>query len=153
MPELTLIQKQRAILRRLRQATTQRALAENEAAARREVERKAADAALNQARQTAAARLAEARKASRVQAVLAWASLKHLLEQTSPSPPAPTPSADPAQELARCVETATNALGTIRENVAELQWWREAKARRHRRLAIAAAVAVIILMVIYAIYV
>jgi tetratricopeptide (TPR) repeat protein len=155
MPEPELIQRQRELLRAFRQATARRAEAEAEAVARRQAEREAADAALNQARQTAAAQLAEAHKAQEeAQAALSQASLQGLLEQTSPSPPAPTPGADPAQELARCVSIAVGAVGGsltsfgIPDAIAELQRWREAQARRHRRLAIATAVAVVILMVI-----
>jgi len=150
MPEPELIQSQREILHTFRQATAQRAQAEADAAAHRKAERKAADAALNQARQTAEDQLAEARKSrEEAQAALAQAGLQGLLGQMEPGPPMPAPGAGPAQELARCVVTATDASETIKASVVALQQWRESRAWQRRRLAFVAVVAMVVLMLIY----
>jgi tetratricopeptide (TPR) repeat protein len=145
MSEPELIQRQRELLRTFRQATARRTQAEADAEARCKAEREAADVALSQARQTAAAQLAEARKAQEeAQAALAQAGLQYLLEDTTPSPPTPTPGADPAWELARSTSTATGVPEAIRASVEALQRWREAQARR-RRLLISAAVILIVI--------
>ncbi|MEW6230988.1 MAG: WD40 repeat domain-containing protein [Chloroflexota bacterium] len=111
MSELDPLQLQREILHIFRQATAQRAQAEADAAAQ----------------------LAEARKAvETAQASLSQAGLQHLLEQTRPSPTVPRPDVDPAQELTRCVSTATGASEAIHADVEALRLWR---VRRELRLA------------------
>jgi len=131
MSEPDLIQQQRVLLRTFRQATAQRAKAETDAEACRKADGEAANTALNSARQTAAAQLAEARKAQeQVEVALTQAGLQHLLEQGKPAPPAVHPGANPAQELARSVSAAIEAPASIQASIKALQQWRIVAASR-----------------------
>jgi hypothetical protein len=156
MSEPDLLQRQCEILHAFRQATAQRAKAEADAEARRKAELEAADAALNQARQTAVAQLAKAHKAwEEAQAALDQAELQHLLEQIRPSPTIPRPGANLAQELAHCVSVTTEATASIQADIEELVLeellrWREAAASR-RSLAVAAFFVIFALLILAAV--
>lgn len=148
MSEPDLIQRQREILRTCRQATTQRAKAEADVEARRKAEREAADTALNQARHTAAAQLAQAQKAQeQAQTTLPQAGLQRLLEETRPAPPTAHSGANSVQELARSVLVATEATKSTQLGVEALQQWRRAAASRRRLLTALTAVALFIAVV------
>ncbi|MBC7264336.1 MAG: hypothetical protein H5T64_08240 [Chloroflexi bacterium] len=100
----------------------------------------------------AAVQLAEVRKAQEeAQAALDQADLQDLWEQARPSPPTASPDADPAQELARCVSTATDAPKAIQAGIEALRRWRLRAAVRRRLLITSAAVVLVFLAVVCAV--
>ena len=148
MSEPDLVQRQREILRAFRQATAQRAQAEEGAESRRQAERQQADAALSQARESAAGQLAEVQRArEEAEDILAEVDLEHLLEDSKPTSSVAGPDADPVVELARSVSVAAQVPENLDTGVEALEAWWEARTKR-RRLLVGLALFVVTVVVL-----
>jgi ribosomal protein L40E len=148
MSEPGLIQQQRAILRTFRQATNQRAKAETDAETRSKDEREAADAALNQARQTAAARLAEVQDLSeKVDNLLNEVGLTLKIDVPQVSRKQRAKADPPPRAMSACHEAATAATSDVQDALAVLIRMRVGQARLRfwqRLLLLAVGIAVLI---------
>ena len=108
-----------------------------EAETRHKTERSAADALLDRTRKTARDQLTQARDAhTQAQTALDQVKLRHLVEQSSSTPPPPTPQhdANAAQKLDRSFSLALESAQSISATVVALQEQQRKAASRRRAL-------------------
>ncbi len=133
--EPTPLQRQREILRSLRRSATRRAQVETTSKGRLEKEQESADAALDQARESASTQWVEARRArEETLSALSRLDLQHLLERSESVESNIHDDNDAYYELNRSISIAAEASGNTQTDIDELHRVRTRKTRFRRRI-------------------